>query len=128
VAVQLGAERVFDPTQTSLEEEIVRRTGFGVDVAFECAGARSTFHEAIQATRGAGQVIIVSLSWEPVHCLRDCARGGIKAIYGTGERVVITCCSTTEGRWPDLESNPLNDIGGLSGGPTPTARQSSFER
>jgi len=69
LAAQLGAEAVFDPSRASLEEEILRRTAFGVDVAFECAGARSTFQEAIQSVRGAGQVVIVSLSWEPVYCL-----------------------------------------------------------
>lgn len=86
LAVQLGAEEVFDPSRASLEEEILRRTGFGVDVAFECAGARSTFHEAIQSVRGAGQVIIVSLSWEPVYCLPVdwvAREVEIKAVYGS---------------------------------------------
>jgi threonine dehydrogenase-like Zn-dependent dehydrogenase len=86
LAAQLGAEAVFDPSQGSLEEEILRRTAFGVDVAFECAGARSTFHEAVQAVRGAGQVIIVSLSWEPVYCLPVdwvAREVEIKAVYGS---------------------------------------------
>jgi len=82
----LGAAEVFDPTRTSLEEEVLRRTDFGVDVAFECAGAHSTFQEAIQAFRGAGRVIVVSLSWEPVHCLPVdwvAREVEIKAVYGT---------------------------------------------
>jgi len=86
LAAQLGAEAVFDPSQGSLEEEILRRTAFGVDVAFECAGARSTFHEAVQAVRGAGQVIVVSLSWEPVYCLPVdwvAREVEIKAVYGS---------------------------------------------
>lgn len=69
VASDLGADAVFDPSQVNLVEEILRHTGIGVDVAFECAGAPSTLQEAIQAVRGAGQVVIVSLSWEPVYCL-----------------------------------------------------------
>lgn len=86
VALELGAEGVFDPTRFPLEEEILRRTGIGVDVAFECAGARSTFQEAFQAVRGAGQVVIVSLSWEPVYCLPVdwvAREVEIKAVYGT---------------------------------------------
>jgi threonine dehydrogenase-like Zn-dependent dehydrogenase len=86
VALELGAEGVFDPTRSPLEEEILRRTGIGVDVAFECAGARSTFHEAIQAVRGGGQVVVVSLSWEPVYCLPVdwvAREVEIKAVYGT---------------------------------------------
>ena len=86
IALDLGAEALFDPTKSSLEEEILQRTGIGVDVAFECAGARSTFHEAIQAVRGGGQVVVVSLSWEPVYCLPVdwvAREVEIKAVYGT---------------------------------------------
>lgn len=86
LAAQLGAEAVVDPSRASLEEEILRLTGFGVDVAFECAGARSTFHEAVQSVRGAGQVIIVSLSWEPVYCLPVdwvAREVEIRAVYGS---------------------------------------------
>jgi threonine dehydrogenase-like Zn-dependent dehydrogenase len=86
VALELGAAEVLDPTQASLEEEILRRTGIGVDVAFECAGAHSTFQEAIQTVRGGGQAVIVSLSWEPVNCLpvEWIAREvEIKAVYGS---------------------------------------------
>jgi threonine dehydrogenase-like Zn-dependent dehydrogenase len=86
VALALGAAEVFDPTRSPLVEEILRRTGLGVDVAFECAGARSTFHEATQAVRGGGQVVIVSLSWEPVYCLPVdwvAREVEIKAVYGS---------------------------------------------
>jgi (R,R)-butanediol dehydrogenase/meso-butanediol dehydrogenase/diacetyl reductase len=69
MASLLGADIVLDPRRVNLVEEIIRHTEIGVDVAFECAGAPSTFHEAIQAVRGSGQVIVVSLSWEPVYCL-----------------------------------------------------------
>ena len=86
VGSALGAEAVFDPRQVNFVEEILRRTGIGVDVAFECAGAPSTFQEAIQAVRGMGQVIVVSLSWEPVYCLPVdwvAREVEIKTSYGT---------------------------------------------
>jgi threonine dehydrogenase-like Zn-dependent dehydrogenase len=57
-----------------------------VDVAFECAGAPSTFHQAVQAVRGSGQAVIVALSWEPVHCLPVdwvAREVEIKAVYGS---------------------------------------------
>ncbi len=118
VAVQLGAEGVFDPTRTSLEEEILRRTGFGVDVAFECAGVRSTFHEAIQTVRGAGQVIIVSLSWEPVYCLPVdwvAREVEIKAVYGTRASEWPVAMALLERRKVEVQPLiskviPLNDI------------------
>jgi (R,R)-butanediol dehydrogenase/meso-butanediol dehydrogenase/diacetyl reductase len=86
MASALGADTVFDPTRVNLVEEILRHTGIGVDLTFECAGAPSTFHEAIQAVRGAGQVVIVSLSWEPAYCLPVdwvAREVDVKASYGT---------------------------------------------
>jgi threonine dehydrogenase-like Zn-dependent dehydrogenase len=86
IASRLGAEAVFDPIGSPLEDEILRRTGIGVDVAFECAGARATFQEAIQAVRGAGQVVVVALSWEPVYCLPVdwvAREVEIRTVYGT---------------------------------------------
>jgi 2-desacetyl-2-hydroxyethyl bacteriochlorophyllide A dehydrogenase len=92
VASAIGADMVFDPSQVNLVEEILRHTGIGVDVTFECAGAPSTFHEAIQAVRGAGQVVIVSLSWEPVYCL--------PVDWVAREVEVKTSYGTLAGEWP----------------------------
>jgi threonine dehydrogenase-like Zn-dependent dehydrogenase len=85
-ASALGADAVLDPSRANLVEEILRHTGIGVDVAFECAGAPPTFQEAIQSVRGAGQVVIVSLAWEPVYCLPVdwvAREVEIKTSYGT---------------------------------------------
>lgn len=68
-AADLGAEKVFDPRQVKLAEEIVRQTGIGVDVAIDCAGARTTFQEALEAVRLAGKVVVLGLAWEPIYCL-----------------------------------------------------------
>lgn len=92
VASALGADVVLDPSRLNLVEEILRHTGIGVDVAFECAGASSTFQEAIQAVRGAGQVIIVSLAWEPVYCL--------PVDWVAREVEIKTSYGTLAGEWP----------------------------
>lgn len=69
MASKLGAYEVFDPTRANLVEEIVLRTEFGVDLAFECAGAHLTLQHSLEAVRASGRVIVISLAWEPVHCL-----------------------------------------------------------
>ena len=69
MASRLGADAVFDPAGINLVEEVVQRTGIGVDLAFECAGAHLTLQHALEAVRVSGRVIIISLAWEPVHCL-----------------------------------------------------------
>lgn len=86
LAAQLGADLTFDPLAGDLVTELLQHTPNGVDVAFECAGAPSTFHQAGQAVRGAGQAVVVALSWEPVHCLPVdwvAREVEIKAAYGT---------------------------------------------
>jgi threonine dehydrogenase-like Zn-dependent dehydrogenase len=91
-ALALGADVVLDPSRTNLVEEILRHTAIGVDVTFECAGAPSTLQEAIQAVRGAGQVVIVSLAWEPVYCL--------PVDWVAREVEIKTSYGTLAGEWP----------------------------
>ena len=69
VAAALGATETFDPVCVPLVREIVRRTEVGADVAFECAGARPTLQQALELVKWGGQVMVVSLAWEPVDCL-----------------------------------------------------------
>ena len=69
MASRLGAHAVFDPARTDLVEEVVLRTEVGVDLAFECAGARLTLQHSLEAIRASGRVIVISLAWEPVYCL-----------------------------------------------------------
>jgi len=68
VAAALGATETFDPACVPLVQEIVRRTEVGADVAFECAGARPTLQQALELVKWGGQVMVVSLAWEPVDC------------------------------------------------------------
>ena len=67
MASKLGATEVFDPVKVDIVEEIVKRTEIGVDLAFECAGAKPTLQNALEAVRSSGRVIVVSLAWEPVY-------------------------------------------------------------
>lgn len=64
----LGADMVIDPQQEKVMEQIIRETGVGVDLAFECAGAHATLQEALDSLRVAGRVVVVALAWEPVIC------------------------------------------------------------
>ena len=69
VASRLGAYAVSDPVKSDLVEEVVLHTHFGVDLAFECAGANLTLQHSLEAVRASGRVIVIALAWEPVYCL-----------------------------------------------------------
>lgn len=62
-ALELGAKAVFDPTATDAVAEIQTQTGGGVHVAFEVTGVPAVLPQAINATRYAGQTLVVSI-WE----------------------------------------------------------------
>ncbi|MBT5773227.1 MAG: zinc-binding dehydrogenase, partial [Dehalococcoidia bacterium] len=54
-----------------LDEDVVARLveltgGLGPDVTFDCAGLGPTLDQAFDATRRAGQVILVAVPWEPL--------------------------------------------------------------
>jgi (R,R)-butanediol dehydrogenase/meso-butanediol dehydrogenase/diacetyl reductase len=65
-ALHLGATELFDPTATSLPDELRERTrGVGVDVAIECAGNARALQDCIAATRRAGTVVQTGLHVGP---------------------------------------------------------------
>jgi threonine dehydrogenase-like Zn-dependent dehydrogenase len=69
-ASELGAHKAFNPTQVNLVREIVSLTdGLGADIVYECAGAKPTLQQALEAVKWGGRVMLVSLAWEPVDCL-----------------------------------------------------------
>ena len=61
-AMELGATRAMDPTETDVVAEIRKATG-GVDVAFEVTGVPQVLAQVIDSTRHEGQALIVSI-WE----------------------------------------------------------------
>ncbi|MDA1188302.1 MAG: zinc-binding dehydrogenase [Chloroflexi bacterium] len=65
-AKKVGADVVLDPTKQDIEEELAKLTGGkGPQIVFECAGAKNTLHQAMDAVRFGGRVVLVALSWEP---------------------------------------------------------------
>jgi threonine dehydrogenase-like Zn-dependent dehydrogenase len=92
VAEILGAQAVFHPGRTDVVKEIVKRTGIGADVAFECAGARPTLQQAFELVRMGGQVVVVALAWEPVDCL---------PVEWVGREVELkSCYAHLNSEWP----------------------------
>jgi (R,R)-butanediol dehydrogenase / meso-butanediol dehydrogenase / diacetyl reductase len=65
-AAHLGATEIFNPTRTSVPDEVRERTaGIGVDVAIECAGNARALNDCVEATRRAGTVVQTGLHVGP---------------------------------------------------------------
>jgi len=63
----LGAEVVVNPLEEDIVERLVDLTdGHGPEVVFDCAGLKDTLHQAFDATRRNGQVVLVAVPWEPL--------------------------------------------------------------
>ncbi len=71
VAKQSGADLVINAAEQDIVQIVKEATsGLGVDIVFECAGAPTTFSQAIEIVRGGGKVMLVALyeqpiTWEP---------------------------------------------------------------
>ena len=64
-ALDLGADAVVDPTKEDVVDRMVTLTdGIGPQIVFDCAGAKSTLHQALSIVRRHGQVMLVALAWE----------------------------------------------------------------
>ncbi len=62
LALALGASCAMD-LESAPVRQVLNDTGFrGVDVAFDCAGARDTVNQSIEATRNAGRVVITGIA------------------------------------------------------------------
>lgn len=65
-AKELGATRVFNSRNESIEEFVKTLPGGGVDQVFECAGNRVTTLQSCRLIKRAGKVTLVGVSPEPV--------------------------------------------------------------
>jgi threonine dehydrogenase-like Zn-dependent dehydrogenase len=86
MAYELGAYKAINPLEVNLVEEIEKQTRIGVDIAFECAGAKQALQQALEAVRISGRVIVQSLSWQQVDCVPVEWSGReieMKTAYGT---------------------------------------------
>lgn len=89
MAAELGATKVINPLERDIVAEIVRQTDIGVDVAFECAGAKPTLQQALESVCIRGRVIFQSLAWQPIDCIPVDWAGReveLKTAYGTFPR------------------------------------------
>ena len=65
-AKELGATRVFNSREESIEEFAKTLPGGGVDLVYECAGNRVTTLQSCKLIRRAGSVTLVGVSPEPI--------------------------------------------------------------
>ena len=62
-----GADIVLDPSECDVVAEIKRLTdGYGADVAFECTGAETCFHQLLEGVHAGGTVVVTSIWEKPV--------------------------------------------------------------
>ena len=52
-----GATEVFDPSQVSVAEEIMKRTEYGVDIAIDCSGNNSCMKDCLKSLRKRGTYV-----------------------------------------------------------------------
>ncbi len=58
-AIILGADEVFDPSDTTIFSKIANLTGGGADVAFMCSAAPPVLQQAVDTVKCQGKVIVV---------------------------------------------------------------------
>ena len=67
LAVDLGADAVFNPGQNNLAVELASRTGGeGPAVIFVCTGAAAAIEDAITLVGKGGQILVLGLDVEPI--------------------------------------------------------------
>jgi 2-desacetyl-2-hydroxyethyl bacteriochlorophyllide A dehydrogenase len=59
MALKMGADAVVNPREQSPVKELVKMTGDGPDVVFECIGVPGTIGEAIRYVRKGGRVVVL---------------------------------------------------------------------
>jgi threonine dehydrogenase-like Zn-dependent dehydrogenase len=65
-AGKLGAARVFNNTDGTAVEEIMRCTGgLGVEVSFEAVGFQATLVQTLQVLKKGGQAVVAGLNAQP---------------------------------------------------------------
>jgi (R,R)-butanediol dehydrogenase / meso-butanediol dehydrogenase / diacetyl reductase len=65
MALKMGADLVVNPREQSPVKELVKMTGDGPDVVFECIGVPGTIEEAIRYARKGGRVVVIGACGEP---------------------------------------------------------------
>jgi len=68
LALKLGADIAIDPSATDLPDAVMRETGLGVEVVFECAGMPEAIWQTAQVVRPKGRVVVVGIPEEDQYC------------------------------------------------------------
>jgi len=67
LGIQVGADHILDPLSQDVNEHIQSLTaGYGVDIAFECAGLNVTLAGCLAAVRAGGTVVNIAISGHPL--------------------------------------------------------------
>jgi (R,R)-butanediol dehydrogenase / meso-butanediol dehydrogenase / diacetyl reductase len=61
MAVQLGADKVFNPRNVDVCSEIVKETGRGTDIVFDCAGTEQTLPDAVRIVARGGKIVLINV-------------------------------------------------------------------
>jgi len=83
LAMELGAERVFDPTKKNVIDQIREYTGgYGADISIECSGQSDAQKMLIASTRRNGRIAFIGESSElTINVSEDLIRTGL-ILYG----------------------------------------------
>jgi (R,R)-butanediol dehydrogenase / meso-butanediol dehydrogenase / diacetyl reductase len=65
MALKMGADLVVNPKVQSPVKELVKITGDGPDIVYECIGVPGTIDEAIRYVRKGGRVVVIGACGEP---------------------------------------------------------------
>ncbi len=65
MALKMGADIVVNPRERSPVQELIKLTGDGPDVVFECIGVPGTIDEAIRYVRKGGRVVVIGACGQP---------------------------------------------------------------
>ena len=66
LAARLGCAEIFSPDEFRLEDTTAKMERLGVDIVFDCAGAKSTLQQSFDAVRKGGQIVMLGIQPEPV--------------------------------------------------------------
>ena len=122
-ALGLGADAVIDPSIEDVVSLMVSLTGgLGPHVVFECAAAKPTLDQALSMARVGGEVVLVSLAWEPTSVLTvDWVGRQVKLVSSAGStpedwrismELIRSGAIKTEPLVSDDAIIPLDDIQG----------------
>ena len=65
MALKVGADSAFDPTEASFKDQVLALTGGGFEVLFEASGAPSALHQGFEVVRRGGTLVQIGVYLAP---------------------------------------------------------------